>query len=173
MIYFAYGSNMSSKRLHKRCSSAIVEQTAKLSKYRLFFHKKSIDGTGKADVIWTGDNNDAVYGVIFHIAKKDIRALDAAEGEGKHYERVTRKVQGVDGRRRTVQMYIAKIISFDEMLHPSKQYLSYLIQGAKEHCLPKAYIQCLKHTRTMKCNMSKIGDDLNKILHILKHRNDK
>ncbi len=147
MKYFAYGSNMSHQRLLKRCPSAVSEGVACISRYSLRFHKPGIDGTSKADCFWTGDTTDVVYGVIYHINKCDVQNLDAAEGEGAHYERVVCKVVDTFNRRRTVQVYKA-LLFVDGVQHPSPEYLQYIVQGAVEHCLPVMYTTALQNVQT-------------------------
>ena len=59
ILYFAYGSNMSSRRLKNRVESANVISTGILEKYKLKFHKISEDGSGKCDAFFT-DNHDYI-----------------------------------------------------------------------------------------------------------------
>ena len=86
MYYFAYGSNMSSKRLNARIK-ATKYANGKLLKHKLKFHKISKDGSGKCDAFETGDSNDFVLGVVYEIDKNDLEQLDRFEAKGKGYER--------------------------------------------------------------------------------------
>ena len=66
MIYFAYGSNMSSKRLLRRVRAAQVFGIGTLHAHRLAFQKVSdVDGSGKADIV-THDS-EHVMGVLYRL----------------------------------------------------------------------------------------------------------
>ncbi|RLF63714.1 MAG: hypothetical protein DRN30_06230, partial [Thermoplasmata archaeon] len=142
MNYFAYGSNMSLKRIQKRCPSAAVVCVACMRKYSLRFHKPGIDGSAKADAFWTGSNDDVVYGVVYNIAHKDIAALDAAEGAGVHYERKRCKVISTSSRRVKAQIYTAMFVC-DKDERPYDWYLAHITTGAQENMLPEDYQHAL------------------------------
>ena len=76
-LYFAYGSNMSEKRLKKRVSSAKVVGTGVLKNYCLTFNKTSIDGSGKCNIECC--KSDEVYGVLFEIDEYQKCCLDKVE----------------------------------------------------------------------------------------------
>ena len=76
-LYFAYGSNMSERRLRKRVSSAKVVGTGVLKNYCLTFHKPSKDGSGKCAIECC--KSDEVYGVLFEIDKYQKCCLDKVE----------------------------------------------------------------------------------------------
>src|SRR5260221_8132435 len=88
-LYFAYGSNMLTRRLtaHNRAPSAVATGTAFAEGYRLTFDKVSTDGSGKCDIEGTGDPTNRVYGVLFQIASADAARLDEAEGLGHGYRK--------------------------------------------------------------------------------------
>ena len=50
LLYFAYGSNMSSVRLRARVNSAQPLGVARLPGHRLRWHMHSLDGSGKCDI---------------------------------------------------------------------------------------------------------------------------
>ena len=68
--YFAYGSNMSTRRLQGRVS-AEPRGVASLERHALRFHKQSTDGSGKAGAQFTGDAHDIVHGVLFELSEAD------------------------------------------------------------------------------------------------------
>ncbi len=53
MLYFSYGSNMSSRRLLSRVPSARFITSASLPGHALHFHKKGLDGSAKCDAYET------------------------------------------------------------------------------------------------------------------------
>lgn len=65
--YFAYGSNMSSVRLKERAPSSRAVGVAQLPEYVLKFHKRSKDGSGKCNALFTGVATDVVFGVVFEM----------------------------------------------------------------------------------------------------------
>ena len=82
-LYFAYGSNMSSRRLTApgRAPSATRVAVGYVPGRRLTFDKFSTrDRSGKCDCEATGDPADRVYGVVYRIAASERAALDEAEG---------------------------------------------------------------------------------------------
>jgi hypothetical protein len=67
MIYFAYGSNMLTARLVRRCPGAKEMRSAQLAGYRLRFDKRSRDGSGKGTIHSTSSQHDKIYGVLFDV----------------------------------------------------------------------------------------------------------
>lgn len=86
MYYFAYGSNMCTGRLRCRVPSAKPLFVSPLYGYRLRFHKRSSDRSGKADAEFTGNQADVVWGVVFEIDGHEKSNLDQAEGLGRGYD---------------------------------------------------------------------------------------
>lgn len=100
MLYFAYGSNMSLRRIQARTPSARVIDTAQLSGHEIRFHKKSWkDGSAKCDIFYTGKVQDVVFGVVFEINLVERPLLDEAEGLHNGYECKTIDVEITTGGR--------------------------------------------------------------------------
>ncbi len=148
MLYFAYGSNMFTKRLRKRVPSGVCLGMASLSEHSLRFHKMSKDGSTKADAFFTGDVKDVVYGVVFNMSRIDKRDLDNAEGLHYGYEVKRVHVYSQTGVCYRVFMYYATDI--DEHKKPYGWYKKYVLRGANSHNLPVAYINAIKAVRTQK-----------------------
>lgn len=143
MYYFAYGSNLSTKRILKRCPSATVVCVASLNKFKLRFNKSGSDGSAKANIERTNSNNDVVHGVVYNIAKAEVAILDACEGEGTHYTRTTCRVVSAEGKRVKCSIYIA-IACTEKDTQPYTWYLAHIVTGAKEHKLPENYCAALE-----------------------------
>src|SRR5690606_24584752 len=79
VVYFAYGSNMSTARLRKRMPSCKPIGIATLPGHALRFHKRSLDKSGKCNALATSDA-DAVMGVLFSFDLVERAQLDKAEG---------------------------------------------------------------------------------------------
>ena len=153
-LYFAYGSNMSERRLRKRVPSAKVIGTGILNNHCLTFHKRSKDGSGKCTIECC--ESDKVYGVLFKINKKEKKCLDNAEGKVKNdckkgYKKITVKIEIWDskyskyacGETKSAKTYQATPVSINRELKPYSWYKQHVLIGAKEQRLPKRYIDYL------------------------------
>ncbi len=138
--YFAYGSNMSSRRLRGRAPSAHAVVVGRISGYRLTFHKKS-NGSAKADAYYTGNKSDKVWGVVFEIDKREKPALDEAEGLHHGYEEKLVSVETELGMVPAVMYYATEI---DPKLLPYSWYVWHVVVGAREHSLPEEYIRFIE-----------------------------
>lgn len=143
-LYFAYGSNMASRRLraNNRCPSAKALGPALLPGYELRWHKRSVDGSGKCDVVRV-DGAKGVHGVLFQIAESERAALHRAEGLGNGYdERVVEVLHGEEAVKAAA--YVATDTS--PSLKPYNWYKAWVVEGAREHHLPDAYVAALVAT---------------------------
>ena len=77
MEYFAYGSNMNPERMKQRIGWSPPSRGAVLQDYQLMFDKQSNDG-GKANI--RPLKGEAVEGVLYQLAEKDLLSLDGFEG---------------------------------------------------------------------------------------------
>jgi hypothetical protein len=138
-VAFAYGSNMLTVRIRKRCPSAIALGIAELHGHVLQWHKRSHDGSGKCSLLKTNDATAVVYGVLYEIPVGERQALDQ-EGLGNGYEAKSAEVV-FKGARRIASLYHATEI--DPTLKPDSWYKAFVVVGAKEHGLPGTYIEQL------------------------------
>ncbi|QXF12352.1 gamma-glutamylcyclotransferase family protein [Sphingopyxis terrae] len=138
---FAYGSNMPAARLRERCPSARALGIAELPGHELRWHKRSIDGSGKCDIVAVDTPNASVFGVLYEILADEKPALDRAEGLNKGYDEDAVEVI-FDGTRMTATAYRAT--DTDSALSPYTWYRALVIAGAKEHRLPASYIAGLE-----------------------------
>ena len=137
--YFAYGSNMLTKRLAARTPSAVWIAVGYVERHRLVFDKVST-GSGKCDMEYTGVTTDRVYGVVFRISRAEADDLDRAEGVGHGYKKAEYDVLTDEGFYRA-QVYVAT--SKDPTLRPFHWYKGHVVRGALEHKLPADYIASL------------------------------
>jgi len=137
--YFAYGSNMCSRRLQDptRVPSASPIATGYITGYRLTFDKVSKDGSGKCDAEYTGDDRDTVWGVVYSIDPAEKGKLDRAERLGYGYDE--KPVSVIVGTERIpAAMYFAT--DKNPSLRPYDWYKEFVLFGAREHDLPDEYI---------------------------------
>ena len=138
MHYFAYGSNMSSRRFQQRVPSAQPKGVAVVHGHSLAFHKQSLDGSAKCGMAATGNPDDSVYGVLYEFKDGELPQLDLAEGNGYHYHRRLIEVDVGRGALVAAACYFAADIS--PGLLPYSWYLEHLLVGAREAELPARYI---------------------------------
>ncbi len=158
--YFAYGSNMSLKRLQhpKRVPAARPMGRAILRCHRLAFHKKSNDESGKCDIV-VSSAADEVWGRVYEIDDKQKKCLDRAEGLGHGYDEkeVTVKLD-CGSTVRAVTYYATKK---DSTLKPYTWYKKHVLKGAKEAYLPADYIKRIEAIEaTEGCDKEREADEL-------------
>jgi len=142
-MYFAYGSNMLSRRLRAtdRTPSARAIGTGYVKARRLTFDKQGVDGSGKCDIEATGNSQDRVYGVLYEIDRDEKTALDQVESLGKGYDDLVVRVNTRDGELDALT-YTALLKT--PGLKPYHWYRALVIAGAKEHGLPDGYVDWLR-----------------------------
>lgn len=138
---FAYGSNMRSSRLQARTPSATPLGIGRLKRHALRWHKAGRDGSGKCDVEHTGHDHHAVWGVLYTLDVAEKPALDAAEGLGLGY---TEKRAAIHVGETTIEAWLYVAIDTAADLTPYDWYKAFVVEGAREHALPRDYIAALE-----------------------------
>ena len=119
MLIFAYGSNMDSKRLRSRVPSAKSVIAAFISRYQLRFNKVSNnDGSAKANIIQTTNDDDIVWGVIYEIDDSEKSTLDDFEGLGFGYNESQLWFTDVEGKTYRAWAYLGDVDTLDNTLLP-------------------------------------------------------
>lgn len=137
MRYFAYGSNMFLPKLHAVTPSAVFYATGFLSGHVLRFNKRSTDGSGKANIIPTGNNDDRVWGVIFVIDDEEGDDLTASE---VGYAPVEVQVHTANGPL-SVRTYTSLRQNVDNSLNPYTWYKEYVLRGARFYKIDEEYVR--------------------------------
>lgn len=142
--YFAYGSNMLTERLRKRCPSASPLGIAKAQGFRIAFCKRSKDGSGKATLIKVPEGE--VYGVSFETERSDLEEFDQHEGKSHEYDRCEGFVTFCMDEKRLLPAtaYLATPDSCDDALSPYDWYHALVLAGAIQHNLPRRYVEALR-----------------------------
>lgn len=143
--YFAYGSNMLTRRLRERTPSARAVGIATLAGHELRWHKISKDGSAKCDIVPAATSGACVHGVVFEIAMHDKPALDLAEGLGMGYREQSVQVEGAQG---AIQAWTYRATNIDRLALPYTWYKALVIAGAREHGLPRSYIDAIEAVAT-------------------------
>lgn len=135
--YFAYGSNMSTRRLQGRVRSAKPIGPARLPNRRLVCNKKSKDDSGKANLV--DSTGDTVCGVLYDIAPAALAKLDEAENG---YTRTVLEVITDQDSSLKAYVYVSSELTEDGC--PYDWYKKLMIEGAREHGLPAYYVKYLE-----------------------------
>ncbi|KAF2518639.1 gamma-glutamylcyclotransferase [Flavobacterium salilacus subsp. salilacus] len=140
MKIFAYGSNMYYRRIKERVSSVEKISNVFIEGYLLSFNKKSTDGSSKANIVYTGNLEDIVWGVLYEINSTDKPKLDRFEGLGKGYEETSMDFTDPENNKHKAQVYIANEESIIENLYPYDWYKELVLRGAIKNEFPMEYI---------------------------------
>jgi cation transport regulator ChaC len=141
--YFAYGSNMLTRRLAAagRAPSARPVTAGSVAGRRLTFDKVGQDGSGKCDAERSPEDGDRVFGVVFQVELRDQPRLDRIEGVSTGYARETVDVLTRNGSL-VAQTYIATKKA--SAVRPFCWYRDLVLAGALEHGLPLAHVEMIR-----------------------------
>jgi hypothetical protein len=146
MLYFSYGSNMDEQRVKaaNRCPNARFIFTALLPEHRLVFTHGGDARACAADAV--PDPASIVWGVVYDIMDSDRRQLDAREGGAVRAYRPREVLVHPDGdmEQRVMVLTYSATDSADLQRPPSREYLNYLLRGARHWNLPSEYIAQLE-----------------------------
>lgn len=135
-LYFAYGSNLSPARMRERVAGAEALGAARLDGFRLCLDKCGRDGSGKANL--REDTAEVVWGALYRFDVDEWPRLDAFE---PGYERIEVPIV-LRGTALTGHTYRSHRLTQDPI--PFAWYKRLLVEGARAHDLPGAWIQFLE-----------------------------
>ena len=141
IYYFAYGSNMHPARLRQRVPSSRSCGMAHVDGYRLLFQKQGNDGSGKCNLIVTGDHSDRIFGVYYEMHTAEKPELDRIEGPP--YRIVELDLRTSQGALQAFG-YIAPPEAMQADLMPYDWYKNFVVSGAQLHKLPADYVSALQ-----------------------------
>jgi hypothetical protein len=144
-LYFAYGSNLLTRRLRARTASATPIGWAVLPDHGLRWHMASSDGSGKCDVVDDAATASPVHGVVYRIDGREKALLDRAESLGVGYRDALVAVH-LDGQ--VVKARVYRALRTDAAMLPYDWYHALVLAGAREHGLPHDYLRTLAAVRT-------------------------
>ncbi|KAI4497969.1 hypothetical protein M0802_006793 [Mischocyttarus mexicanus] len=170
-LYFAYGSNLLTKRIHYNNPTAVRKDIGCLKNYRLDFITYSKRWGGAAATI-VPTENVSVWGAIWELDQCNLSTLDCQEGVNDNiYIPLTVDIETSTGailkcrvyqQSKVPDNYIKPMFLPNERL-PSPLYLEVIIKGAIESKLPDTYIKFLKmisHNGFKgKCELSSLKED--------------
>ncbi len=144
MKYFAYGSNMLTRRLidPSRAPSAVACGFATASGFVVRFHKIGADGSGKCTLLAKAGDSAAAHGVLYEVSDADCARLDGVEGvHTGGYVRRSVELRLADDRTATAMTYVAGARYVDASRVPFDWYRDLVVAGAIEHGLPESYVE--------------------------------
>ena len=134
-LYFAYGSNMDTAAMARRCPASRPLGVARLARHRF-----AILQAGYATV--ERDPRSTVHGVLYELALADVAALDRYEDIARNlYRKVTQPVLRKGGSPVQALVYIGGGASGGQ---PRPGYMEGVIAAAESAGLPAAYIAFLQ-----------------------------
>lgn len=142
MLYFAYGSNMSSRRLRMRLARVRALGRASLPGHRRVFHKSGMDGSAKCDAWPTDCSVDVLQGVLYRVPDDGWPVLDRFEGVGSGYRRVAVTVR--TGREGLRPAWTYRATRLDPLARPYCWYLGHVLAGALEFGLRDDVVDALR-----------------------------
>jgi gamma-glutamylcyclotransferase (GGCT)/AIG2-like uncharacterized protein YtfP len=133
--YFAYGSNLDTVQMGRRCPGARITSTATITGYRLAFTGES-PGWGGAIATLVPERGDAVQGLLWSLPVITLPALDSYEGHPSLYRRVRRYVIDEFGERARAHVYIRALEGGERPA--GAPYLEVLIRAYKRFQLDRS-----------------------------------
>jgi gamma-glutamylcyclotransferase (GGCT)/AIG2-like uncharacterized protein YtfP len=130
IYYFAYGSNMSEKRMINRGLTPLSKQIGILENYKFIINKKSYKNPelGFANIMIS--ENDNVEGILYKVLESDIKKLDKFEGFPKHYTKELLTIRLFGGELVQAIVYIANPNWVSEtVLKSTTEYKNYILEG--------------------------------------------
>ena len=142
---------MSLARLRARAPSVKRLGMYCLSKHKLTFDKIGTDGSGKCDAMYTGNDQDCIFGALYEIATDDKIVLDEIEGLGQGYDEKKVELESSDGTsEKTIEAAMYYATSIKQGLLPYTWYLNHVLVGARETQVPADYLQSIAQTEAIK-----------------------
>lgn len=137
--YFAFGSNLLKERITINNPTAAFQTIARLEGYKLVFCDTILtDWHGGAASI-ERDVDREVWGAVWTLGLADLPHLDRQE---QGYRRLTVAVESMEGR--TIQCETYQFAGSPAKKAPSRYYKDVIVRGARQHNLPRHYLQLLE-----------------------------
>ena len=133
-LYFAYGSNMDTAAMARRCPASRPLGLARLARHRF-----AILQAGYATVV--RDPRSTVHGILYDLALADVAALDRYEDIGRGlYRKMIQPVLRKEGGSVRALVYVGAGPSEGR---PRPGYIEGVIEAARTAGLPEPYLAFL------------------------------
>jgi hypothetical protein len=148
IYYYAYGSNLHPLRLLERVPSAELVGVAAHPKHKLYFHKRSNDGSSKCNMFNSGIESDVTYGAIYKLNSAHKSVLDRFEWMGSGY--MDKQIMLThDGKKYCCFTYCAQQSYIVDNLNPYHWYKKLVILGARYLEFPESYISSIETAQSI------------------------
>jgi hypothetical protein len=134
VLYFAYGSNMSSPRLVERVGEVGIVGVARLGHHQHRFSKLGADGTAKGNIEPVAGAR--ALGVVYELSDAQFDRLAGFEGG---YRRTSIEFTGAFARGPAPALTFVALRVI-EGIAPSEAYLAHYQAGIGEHGIDPAYL---------------------------------
>ncbi|MAO66355.1 MAG: gamma-glutamylcyclotransferase [Balneola sp.] len=143
--YFAYGSNLHPIRLESRLGQVDFFGKGKLKSTEIHFHKRGSDGSGKATIQSTSDQDKIAWGAVYELSKKQEKLLDKFESLGAGYHKTYVDVEMENGNIAPCFTYegMTEYVDFNSL--PFHWYKQLVIEGSRYLKFPENYIDFLEN----------------------------
>jgi hypothetical protein len=147
IYHFACGATMNSLEMKRFSISPKIITNARLKGHRLSFHGFNPNFGGGLETVLESKEMD-LWGVVYSLSFHEALALDfhhnvRLDGAGTYFHYPV-DVEDLGGGVHTVLLYKLDVLGPE--VPPSKRYLDYILDGAKEQKLPSSYINQLEKT---------------------------
>ena len=133
----------------KRIASAEPLDTYELHGYRLEFNKIGDDDSSKANAVYTGNPEDSIWGVVYHVAEEDRDTLEKGYNSRKQGYVKQHITVEVDYLPHQAFMFVARENFIDENLKPYSWYVFHILHGAMSADFPEEYVEMLQNIATI------------------------
>lgn len=145
LLYFAYGINLNSQQLQRKCSYFQKVANSRLPGYRMDFFEYSPVWDGAMATL-VPDSQSEVWGVLYRLTDYSWDELDNCEdarldGTGAYF-RYPVEVLSNDGITRLSMLYLKSRLGKATLA--SAEYMALVLQGAAEQGLPASYLEKLQ-----------------------------
>ena len=138
-LYFAFGSNMSTGQMRRRCPTAARIDLAYVPGHDLVFNRLGTHRPGGvASIAPNADPESRVYGIVWRLHTRDLLRLDEIE-DLTAYERITMQVHSLEGE--TYHCHTYRAFPQAEHIPPDPEYMEIILRAAIEAQFPQEYIR--------------------------------
>lgn len=153
MIYFAYGADLNPARMAQNSPGYKSLGFARLRDWWISFPRYS-PSERSAVVGIVQQPGDAVWGALYDVPDWDVPILDGIfgydpDGSPSFNEHIRREV-AVERPGRSLPIVAQTFVAVpdDRGALPTREYMMLIIDGARYHGLPRAYLGALQAVRT-------------------------
>ena len=145
-LYFGYGSNMNTERIHIKNPTAKYVTNGYIEDYELAFYVPNgiVGNWGGASGTLDKKIGKKTWGIIWRVGMENLKSLDKQENVPYTYKRYEKDIIAENGDKLKCVVYtINEDVIVKGREKPSPKYIGVIREGAKEHKIPKEYQEWL------------------------------